>query len=62
MSKINAEMRKQDMEIRRYTSARLGEKELPKYPLSELPNKKKFGMYKAELGDNDRRVGLREMV
>jgi len=61
MSKITAEMRRQDLEMRQYPPAKAGEKQLPKYLAYGLSTKRKMlRTYKAELEDSERREELQE--
>lgn len=70
MSKITAEMRRpnlemrlQDLELRQYPPTKANEGRLPRYPAQWLSTKKKLlRSYQAELDDGDRRKELQEPV
>ncbi len=61
MTRQNLEMRMQDLEMRRYPPAKAGKGQLPRHPAHGLSTKKKLSRtYKAELDDSDRREELQE--
>jgi hypothetical protein len=61
MTRQNLEMRMQDLEMRQYPPAKAGEGQLPRHPAHGLSTKKKLlRTYKAELDDSDRREELQK--